>query len=271
MEKQIPYEDTYLTIKNYKEPLTKIPKGKGFGYYGTLLSTVDGQSVQCHVCGKLFSNLGVHARQAHKLPEREYRERFDIARTTALISENERMRTKQQTLEWLQKMTDKEKEIWKEKQRLLLKEGRKLRGKYQPELSLETKNKRGTCPTQLLEKIREVSKKIGHIPSKFEFICETETQRYIHLIYKVFGSWSKALKILGMTPRLSVNGGNRVGRYNDDELLELLVIFTQENNKIPTYTDFRRGLLPSYKVYQGHFGTIENARQMADVYKYLNK
>ena len=39
--------------------------------------------------------------------------------------------------------------------------------------------------------------------------------------------------------------------------------------KLPTATDFKRGLLPSYDTYIKHFKSIEEARQMAGVYEIL--
>lgn len=262
------YKFEELTLMNYKEPLT--PVRGGYGYYGAITGTLDSQFIQCHICGKLFVNLGFHIAHAHKMKGREYKDQFGLAYSTALLSEAERERTKTRTIEWLRNMTDEERERFKDKSKEALRKWRleHIDGpRVQPEIQLETKNKRGTCPDQLLAKIIEVSESVGHTPSKAEFISECGTQRYIHLIYKVFGSWKEALEILGMEQKPHGKGGYR--RYEDDELLEYLRQFAEANHKVPTHTDFKRGLLPGYKVYTRRFGSIEEARVQAGVYDYV--
>jgi hypothetical protein len=115
----------------------------------------------------------------------------------------------------------------------------------------------------------EVATNIGHTPSKAEFINECGTQRYVHLIYKVFGSWKEAILMMGMEPKEPAKGGYR--KYDDCELLEYLRQFAESNKKIPTATDFKRGLLPSFSTYTHRFGSIENARQEAGVYNYVEE
>lgn len=65
----------FLTLKHYKEPLISIPKSEGFGYFGAISITMDGNKMQCHICGKLYSNVASHARQAHEVNPKQYRER----------------------------------------------------------------------------------------------------------------------------------------------------------------------------------------------------
>lgn len=265
---KIPYKDTFLTMKHYKEPLLEIPKGKGFGYYGALLGTVDGKGVQCHICGKIFNSLALHVFNTHKIKAKEYRARFQLARTTALISEDFRMRLKERTLEWLKNMPASEKRRFALNKQRWCKEGRAKRGDTQPRETLETKNKKGTCPDQLIYKIREVKEKLGRTPSLHEFMGETGGQRYKHLIFATFGSWLNALRMARLTPVEQKTGGYK--HYTNEQLLESLSIFAQEHRKIPTATDCRRGLLCSYEVYQRHFGTFENARELAGVYKFTD-
>ena len=272
-EKLVAYNGAYLTLTNYKEPLKPVKRKDGFGYYGALCSTIGGDLVQCHVCGELFKDVGKHSQLAHGLYAKDYRKEYDLAYKTALCSENERQRRKMKYMKWLNKMSVEERKAYQEKMIKASAKGREnLKTTEGYTLRAETKNKRGTCPAQLLDKIKEVAEKIGHTPSKFEFIGETETQRYVHLIYKTFGSWTNALRMIGMQPKkpkIHKNGNYR--RYTRDELLEYLVIFAQEFNKIPTHTDFRRGLLPSYETYTRRWGSLENARQEAGVYEHLEE
>ncbi len=266
-------KDQVLTLKHYKEPLLAVKKGDGFGYYGALSVTIDGTKVQCHICGNLFEDMGTHARQKHRISHNEYREKFKLAYQTSLISEKVRENRKQMTLLWLASLTKKEKAAYQANVRRRYQEWIKA-GKPKKEMPsahmLETKNKRGTCPDQLLAKIHEVAKTISHTPTLAEFITETGGQRYKHLILKTFGSWNQAIKMSKLTPHEPTGVFVR-HTYSDEELLEYLHIYAQENNSIPTATDSKRGLIPDFEVYQRRFGTFEHARERAGVYDIVPK
>jgi len=253
--------DQILTLKHYKEPLLAVKKKDGFGYYGAIsISLDDGEKMQCHVCGKLYDHVGMHAYLSHDLRADAYRERFKLSPTTSLISEPMRQKLKAQMIRRMANMSKKERVGFMAKARA----GRALRGRYQPKESLESKNKKGTCPDQLLAKIHECAKELGHTPSKKDFITYCDSQRYIHLIYKTFGSWSRALEMAKLQPKEWVqNGGPR--HYSDEELLEYLVLFHQENQKIPTETDCRRGLIPDSHNYKRRFGGLPQARKLAGI------
>lgn len=267
--------DGYLTLKHYKEPMRAIPKSEGFGYYGAVLGSLDGKYIQCHICGNLYGELLPHVRMAHKVSNQEYREQFQLAGSTALVSEEQRELKKQRALEFFKSLTPEQKEAMKRKARqnfLKWKEesgDKGFRAMVAHPIKLETKNKRGTCPDQLLDKIRQVKEKVGHTPTLREFIIETGGQRYKHLIFQTFGSWNNAVKMLGFTPNENkgFKGERRV--YKREELLEYLRIFAEENRTVPTATDSKRGWIPDLYVYKRHFGSLENARQEAGIYDFL--
>lgn len=258
--KGIPFDDNgeevFLTLKHYKEPLLEVKKG--YGYYGALLGTIDGTKVQCHICGKLFEGLNMHVTQSHKMTTHDYREKFQLAKKTALISESRRYKLKENTIKWLKSLTLEEKEEWRQNAIERFASWRKENERRpQPKQSLETYNKRGTCPTQLIEKIKEVAKKIGHTPTKREFIAETDSSRYVHLIYKVYGSWLKAIELANLKTTPHKAYGNRI--YKDEVLLNSLEDYILENDQRPTQTDFYRNLLPARANYNRHFGGLDNA------------
>lgn len=258
------YED--LTLHNYKEPLTSVPEG--YGFYGTLTATKDGKYVQCHLCGRLFKSLIGHISSFHKMEIRKYKEDFGLAYTNALISEEERLKNSQRTLEWLRTLTDEQKEEWKSKSRSKQMGSRKKRAeKGQPIETLESKNKKGTCPDQLLAKIIEVKGNIGKTPSKSEFIAECGTQRYVHLIYKLFGSYENAIYMAGLEPSTNTKKGGI--KYEDNQLLAYLRSFAEETHRLPTTSDFNRDYLPSIRIYETRFGNLNKAREKAGVYEIL--
>lgn len=258
-------KDSYITIKNYKEPLIEVKNG--FGYYGAIEVTTDGEYIRCHICGKLFYDLGSHARQAHKTPVSKYKEQFQLQATTALISEKERNNRKQRTIDWLKTLSDEEKKNYRlrcaEKIKKFHERKHKMRGKE----SLEAKNKKGTCPQQLIEKIKETAKALDKTPTLAEFIDFTGGQRFKHLVLKVYGTWNNALRIANLK-----SGTKRIGKYKKysrEELLEYLAIFSQENNKLPTATDAKRGLIPNDKTYKRWFGSLAIARQEAECERFI--
>lgn len=258
----------WLTLSHYKEPLRKVKKG--YGYEGCMLHAVDGDGVMCHECGEVFSTLQSHLRAEHKMSTAEYREKFKIAKKTPLVSEENRLTRSQAMLSYIESLTPAEKKKFFNNYKKNAKKARKKRTKYQPKESLETKNKKGTCPDQLKQQIMNCAKELGRTPSKKEFIVWCDgSQRFVHLLYKTFGSWTKAVELCGLTPKKKVPKGNTIGEYNPDELLEYLRIYTTENNKVPSSTDFLMGLLPSHGAYIRHFGTIERARREAGVYDLL--
>jgi len=260
---QIKINDTWLTIANYKEPLKAIPKNEGYGYFGTLLMTPDGEYVMCAVCSQLCRDLGRHVMNSHSdqfETVRDYKGHFGLAFTTALISEGERLERKQRMLDWYATLTPEQM-----KQRLAAaKRGREARSRFQPKQQLETKNKRGTCPDQLLDKIQKVAEQLGHTPSLRDFVKATGTQRYKHLIFSTFGSWANALKLLNLEQKPLI-GGNGVERYSDEYLLESLVNYTLSHQKVPTASDCRAGVLPRWETYKRRFGSFVEARKLSGI------
>lgn len=260
--------ETGLTLSNYKLPLRKVEDG--FGYYGAILNTLDGELAQCHICGKMFKDIALHASQTHGVYSKEYKEKFGLSRTSSLLSEKERQRRKATFMKWYSSLSPSMKKAIRDKAREGYLKWYKKEGKKMQELRwkqrLEFKNKRGTCPDQLLEKIQEVRTTLGHQPSKREFINETGGQRYYHLIRTTFGSWDNALKMLGLErARNPGNTGKKFKHHSNEELLEYLKISYQETGKPPTISDSRRGLIPGYQVYVNRFGSMPKARLLAGI------
>ncbi len=262
-----------LTVYHYKTPLLAVPEGKGFGYYGALSITKDGDKAQCHRCGQLFRDVGLHARQKHTLPHAEYREEYQLARKTSLISETLKEERKEHTILAMRAMSPAARAAMIRSRIRGYKEWRATLGAraFPFTIRLETKNKRGTCPDQILAKILECATALGHTPDRKEFIEYCGSQRYIWLMKKTFGSWTEALRRVKLVPRIQQDQtGTRKPRKTNDELLDMLSLFYQENNRIPTEADSRRGWIPDIQIYTRRFGSIKRARELAglpDVYR----
>lgn len=64
------------TMGSMKEPMSL----SAFG-----VKEIIGDKMRCHICGRLYRHVGVHAVQAHGLTADEYREEFGLNRDTGLI------------------------------------------------------------------------------------------------------------------------------------------------------------------------------------------
>ncbi len=248
-----------LILGNYKEPLLEVEEGKGFGYYGALRITPSGDGVQCHLCGLAFPHLSFHLRWAHEITAKEYRKRFKLSYHARLISEKFREAAKQRRLAWQASLTPEARaKMFKE----LAAAGKKAlqdNGYKKSTEALEVKNKKGTCPDQLLVKIKEAADALGHQPSFAEFNKFVGTYRYINAIRRTFGTWGNALAKLGYKSQRQ----KKFSSYEPEELLIYLKEFAARHHTTPTNSDCARGLIPSASVYKKHFGGIVKARAAA--------
>lgn len=262
-------KENSLTLMHYKEPLKSIPKSLGYGYYGAIQITLDGTKLQCHMCGKLFTNVGLHVSNAHKMPVREYREIYQLAKRTALVSETARKSRKDKMFGWWWRLSKAERDRRTKKRLQALRKwhkSAKSRG-YTWKTSLETRNKRGTCPDQLIDKIKKMAEKLGRSPRVMDFQNENNGgRRYIYLFKTTFGSFANAVKKAGLEPQKKfIYREGKKNKHTDEELLDFISIFWQENQRVPTETDYLRGFIPSPQVYKRRFGSIHRARELAGV------
>lgn len=246
-----------LQYLNYKLPLK--PVENGHGYMGTLGQTEDGELVQCHICGDLVKNLGHHAFFKHEMKAKEYREKFQLGKRTALCSDLFSKERKERGLKNWAKLSEEEK-----RSRIETMHKHTDRSKGNPR-TLEALNKDGMCPDQLLERIQEVADKVGHSPTHQEFIKHYKG-KYVGAINRTFGSWNGAKRILKLHP---CKPGSEIphnrSKYTNDQLIGYLRSFYKEKKEIPTHADCKRGFLPSWYLYQHRFGGMKKARQLAGI------
>lgn len=248
-----------LTYLNYKEPLR--PVEDGFGFFGTIAQTEEGEEVQCHICGGTYSNLGHHAWVRHGIKAREYRIKYQLGLRTPLCSDVWSNKCKEiKMLAW-NKLSEEEKDDRRNMMRLAQEKTIRVGvGR-----SLEALNKDGMCPDQLIEKIQSLNIKLGHSPTHKEFE-EEYNGKYVGAIRRTFGSWDGAKHMAGLNLNKSgsVIPHNR-SQYSNETLLEFLRSFYKEKGLRPTFSDWRRGFLPSYYLYKHRFGGIEKARLLAGI------
>ena len=159
-------------------------KEKGFG---VLLTTPDGKLI-CHICGESFNDLSKHAYQRHKIRADEYRTRFGLNKSQALISKESATKRKENVLrhpELIEKLKENTKNTRFQKHNQFAKEKRR-----QWELSQENKQKTKGKRPMYIEKGWELGKSgLGakarwrsHSPAHGE-IKEKKIERINRLIF----------------------------------------------------------------------------------------
>lgn len=237
-----------LDYNPYKQPLA--PYEEGFGYYGAVGLTKDGEKIQCHICGKLFRSLGIHIRKAHALTLPMYRKQFKLMYKSSLTAPKVR---EKYIASW-HKLPEK----YRATRLKNLAAARPYLSKGGWNKSLEQRNMEGSCPDQLIEKIKALAVVLGRTPSSREFY--RYYKGYIQTVYRTFGSWSNALKIADMMPA-------RVGvkpSYNRKVLEAMLADFVKYHKRPPTSGDCVNGLLPSAYTFKKYFGSWSNAVKFAE-------
>lgn len=244
---------------NMKEPLMPAPTGS-HGYLGVILYNKTKDRIQCHVCGKFFRSLnGSGHLKVHEMSVDDYKEKFEIDRTVALVAEGTRekhlnaliQREDYQDGSILLKLSKYSKSKKAEQQRKVAMVGKKRR--------IYAKNKTGHCPEQLLDKIKQLKEELGFVPNGEDF-KRKYNKKYIYSINQTFGSYNKAVEKCGFdVPDKFRNA------YKREDLLNYLKDFYKRFGRTASHTDFKRGYLPSVQTYVRTFGSLNKARMEAGV------
>lgn len=240
----------YVTLYNYKEPYMVFEEG--YGLQGVLLyDKVDG-TVQCHLCGNWFNSLGHHINRTHGMKASDYKYKVGLNQSSALISEEVRMKLISRGMS--------------EKRRQTLEENRNKIDKSKPRVikytnSREKQNKTGNCPMQLLDRIKTKADELGRTPTSLEL----ENVVSKNTIRMVFGSMEKAIQMSGLHPRKKGEGVT-YKTYTKDEIITIMRNFKEVHGRDPLMSDSKRGLLPSWGAFVKHFGSFTNAKKEAFSY-----
>lgn len=218
--KDMEYEDApsgYVTLYNYKEPFMDFQGG--YGYQGVLLFDGSSDKVQCHFCGKWFLTLAGHI-GLHGLRASEYKEEVGLAQTTALIGEEVRSKLIANGLEKRMKNLVVPKTVSEETRK-------KISNTLKKNVT-EIQNKRGTCPLQLIDRLRKRYVELGRTPEHNEFSA-------YKTIIEVYGSFEEACRIADIPYRKP--GQTVTKMWTRDEAKEWIRAFVDTNGDLPRYTD----------------------------------
>ena len=244
-----------IHYRNYKEPLTRVKNGHG--YYGVICETDNGEWVQCHECGKLVKSLAQHAK-AHDMSSGEYRDKYKIGRTSSVTATKTRELLqeayKNRNPELIKKAT-----LAMQKYRDDVAEGKRKYVNGRKGIPLDIKNKKGTCPDQLLDRLRVIAAVEGRHPS-YRFMAKKHGG-LLRSILTTFGSFREAVVMAGLQEKYEYD----TRRYSREELIRYLQIFYKTHGRTVMVSDFATGELPDYSTYLRTFGGISQARAAAQL------
>ena len=238
----------FVTLYNYKEPFMKFEEG--FGFQGVLLMDGKTNNVQCHFCGEWFNYLPHHLHKEHNMTAEQYKKRVGLNMGSALISEQARQNLIAGNLDARIKnlrVNKKHTEATKEKIRKSVLDNANRS---------EFKNKIGTCPLQLIERLKALQEKLGKTPSVHECNFKITVER-------VFGSWKEGLRRAGMKSNpsgVNFKHAKYTVFYESSQLVDLLVSFKKNKGRYPSLSDAKRGFLPSAATFKRHFGSWSKAK-----------
>jgi len=247
-------DESQVMFYGYKEPLKKF--AGGFGYQGVLTYSKDKDRVQCHICGRLYKNVGSHSKLTHGLTAREYKERTGLAQNTALVGEGTRalLIVAHKEIPSFSQRNKSKVDIRKHMKYMSDKANKKGVKRW----SLERRNKEGNCPDQLIDRILKLKDKLGRRPTAKEYAKEYGS---FQSIITVYGKWETALKFAG----IPLHSTERSIKSSREFLLEHMREFYKKYKRTPRTSDMRRGLLPYHQIYCKVFGTLNRARQEAGI------
>lgn len=256
MEQEI-FKNPQVDYTGYKTPLKPAPGG--YGYLGALGHTKNGEKVECHICGELHASLAPHIRHTHKITAKEYRQTFKLNSKTALVSKEVSVKlrdsyekNKRKFLEYWRTPEAKAKRLKQVKEQAKKNKGKKL--------SLEYRNKMGTCPDQLAEMYLTLKAKLNRVPSVKEFERENGASAR-GAVYWHYGSWVEFVKMMGDKSLKEV----MTEFYSDEKYVEHLQKLYKKLKRTPRWSDLdRQGIYAASSVSK-RFGTLNKARMKAGI------
>lgn len=250
----MPYEDApsgHVSYYNYKEPFMLYEGGHGF--QGVLLHDPVADKVQCHECGVWLDALAGHIHKEHKEDVATYKSKAGLSPNAALVNERIRALMSASASERMDGHPGLQKAGVPQTPELIATRAEAMR---QYGASIEHKNKKGTCPAQLIDRLQKLAKEKGRTPSIDECTFSATIKRN-------FGSWREGIVCAGLEPRLPGGNAEFHRPFDREYLLNELRLFKDVNGREATSSDMRRGLISRFAAFQREFGSFVNARKEA--------
>jgi len=219
-----------IFIGKYIPPFKKIKNG--YGFFGVVISDYKSGKLQCSVCGNWYERLGPHIFYKHNLTAKQYKDKFGLLYTTALVSMKQRLKQSKFMTEMLKNKKFKPHKFKKNNKYAGNRKNTKINNEY--------KNKYGVCELQIITKIKKLKKKLGKTPTLIDLKREYGGTM-LTTINNTFHSYIALCDKLGMKRNIS----SRNPKYNKMFFLEL-GLSNEPNMKYLTVNE-RAGF---YRIYE---------------------
>lgn len=227
-KKEIEYPDApsgFVTLYNYKEPFMPFKyEGEGYGYEGVLLFDGNSDKIQCHLCGDWFHAMGHHLHREHSMRANQYKELVGLRKTTALVSET--LRSKMiangldKRLQNLRAGGKKSEETKRKIRETNLRNSEKR----------EQQNEKGTCPRQLLDRLKKRADELGRCPT-------TDEVSFLQTLRKVYGTFTEACRMVGLEPLKEGQTRSNPRWITEDKVIAFVKDFWVKNGMFPRHKD----------------------------------
>lgn len=262
----LPPEYKDVTITKYKDPMEKVEGG--FGYYGAITESKDGDYLQCHICGFLFPHLANHIRK-HEVTGREYKERFGLRIHEGLVGKGTRhnLQDSFNKLVRATNMTPSEfaKQASIKGHEVMQANDYKNNGGNQ--WKAVTRNERGNCREQTIAKLKILAESNGGSINESQFL-KTYGQGQDNVIRTHFETFDNALKEANLATRHEQRLNKR--QLSEQEAINRLKAYFEKYGRSPQWSDIvgkriDETNLPSTNYIKNHFRSINNYRFLAGV------
>lgn len=182
----------YVTMYNYKEPFMEFEApdwndGKAYGYWGVLLFDGKTDTMQCHLCGDWLEDLQNHLIKEHSIKPNDYKQIVGLGKKAVLLNEKTRAKLIANGLKQAKNLTPGNNHSKRTKAKIA--KSLKERGN-----TMEAKNEKGTCPAQLIDRLKKKHHELGRTPTREEVGCSKT-------IKQVYGSMKEACRVAGIPYR----------------------------------------------------------------------
>lgn len=234
----------------YKAEAPFMEVNVGHGFQGVIMYDDKEDKVQCHLCGKWYRHVGLHAQGAHKIASDDYKDRFGLTRKIALCATSVSS-TRSGVMNRLR--SSGRMPPCKRLSRAFYKR-RKFRN---GQATVSFKNRNGLCDLQMFTRYQVVKKIVGHEPTCLEL------RKYDSALMGVIGNrgtLNSYKKSIGEQTRSKARPS-----IPDIELIAMLRKWAHENNSRPRSSDFvvAKNGYPGRTVFCKHFGSWNNALRTA--------
>lgn len=244
-----------VTTAGYKEPMEAVKDG--YGFYGAVTRTNDGELIQCHICGYYFSRLGGHILMKHKMKSRDYKTKYGLRIKDGLMSPIAKIKAQDVYNRFTRRTPEEYRAMSKKGQKVLKEKSYKPGGVT---WSPQGRNERGNCREQTIAKLQHLSKKYG---AATQPLFNAEYGGFDSVVFW-FGSWDEGLKAAGLKTFRARRAESR--RHSSRNAIKAIKKFYKETGRTPQTSDLEAdNYLPSLHTVQNLFGSVNLARYQAKV------